>query len=397
MEPRIVCGVVIYNINYMKTKKEQLEKWKEMNPQVDFKILTVPLNPDDMHRFSELNFKDIEVISIPESNILSWLKNRLLTYKIPIHYLSDIMRWYCLQFLISTYHGSYDYFCVMEADLICNTENWMNHYFKTNPEILNNKLTIFGEDRAFITYHNAYELLNKIIMFFEFVYIYIVSRNHFDKDEYILDCILEIINDDRQNKENIEENTEKCIEEKIKGKFPIPHDERGFINQLQISRLGIGIRKAFDFNFTFKSNEIPFNTRTGKIDCFNPRNLLKYPNDPEYALRYYTHTKHQCWKQEHQTVMPSFFQRPNHNHGLTRQTTAPIELSNSNSENTSQRTKSIERSNTNSNSENGRRRHSKRNRNNSEPAERKKKSRRKWKRKNTNKSSRVYRMAMSRK
>ncbi len=292
----ILCGIMIYGVEYIRKKRPQLLDWQRMNPGVEFKIITTDIDnlgeplgePALTEQLSELGI-GVEIIPKGTYPFLDWLVANIVRLESnekleqPRHFISDIMRWYCLDFL----RGRNQYTCVMEADLECNS-GWIQPYFEEHD--LKNKLTIFGEDRAFIVYNNASDNLARILAMLDNLYKFIVKTKVLDQGNFPIPN--EPITDIEAYKKTLTYQLaqyEKIIEKPPVGAELDKHIS-GFISEIPCSPImGIGIRTTYPglFNLTY----------TKKSHTNQNKELPENSEDPELVLKYYTHEKKEEWKQ----------------------------------------------------------------------------------------------------
>ena len=299
VSPTIFCGIVIYGLDYIKGKIEQLKKWREFNPTVQFKIMTIDIGDNIKDEITELGF-DVILIDKTKIPLLNWLVTQIIELnktialgekELPLHFISDIMRWYCLDII----KDRAEYTCIMEADLVCNKE-WIRTYFVSND--LKDRLTIFGEDRAFIIYNNASEKLQAVINMYNNIYTLLVATNVFGGN-YIsfipTESTLTNPNDFHPNGYTDIYNKEV---ENYKQKLPddLNNQIKSFIGRIPCSIMGIGIRQYLSKFFN-----------------------LTYNQDPQYNFEYYQHTASKNWMEcplsehnllKHTQGTPSKRQRP---------------------------------------------------------------------------------------
>ena len=301
--PTVICGIVIYGIEYIKGIKGKLDKlveWKKMNPGVTFVIMTIRLfdekEEDFVHHIKSLqDLKDdkgnvvfgtknddgvINVIDIP---FIEWLIKYTHSLRLPVHYISDILRWYCLDILVEK--KTADYACVMEADLICLKDDWIIDYIKSKTESLTgspitnspikDKISIFGSDRTFIMHNGNTEILKEIILSFNDIYQYFIQTNLYSSN------FIYFINQIKSGKtENGKEHYYKTQYDiaicKINKNNKFEKEQIFFITSIPLSsQMGINIRQKYNFNLTSSANDDP------QIDSYKHENLANwlFPTD----------------------------------------------------------------------------------------------------------------------
>ena len=228
---KITCGFVIYGVDYIRDHIENIKQWREMNPEIVFEITTILLKDETEDIINEIT-KGFTVHYINEP-IVIWLRDQLQKYHLPIHFLSDVMRWFCLEKLFMNSDTDF----LLEADVICLKPQWL---IESIPK-LEDGLTIFGKDRSCIVIHNNGDTLSTIVNMFRNVYHLLILENVFvgnfmnkitGESEDIVISYLNQLDYDKLMEIDIElRSTEK--------------DKIDFINDLPRSILGIGIRYGF--------------------------------------------------------------------------------------------------------------------------------------------------------
>ena len=314
--PTVICGIVIYGIEYINEKLADLVNWKRMNPGVTFVIMTIRLRKECKTLFKAniahlKGLKDVKGnvvfgtnnddgvidvdIDVDYSTIpfINWLRKYTYIYRLPVHFISDILRWYCLDILVKK--KTADYICVMEADLICLKNNWIIDYINSQSPITNSPITnspikdtvsIFGTDRTFIMYNGNTEILKNIIISFNDIYKYFIETNLYRTNNLIY-FIKQIKNGEIKNGEikNGNESDKRYKSRYDDALIQLKKELNSKVKVLKIERI------------EFITN-IPLSTQMGINIRHSPKylfNLTLFNDDPQFKLEYYTHANLGIW------------------------------------------------------------------------------------------------------
>lgn len=165
----MACCIMIYGVDYIRSHMDNIREWQRMNPGIDF-IITTVAEEEEKATIAEIT-AGFEVVYIEEP-IVQWCKHKLHQFGLPIHFLSDVMRWFCLDAIKDRGEKVF----LIEADVICLRRNWMMEYPPTEA------LTLFGTDRAcalFCPYPRAMTSLMDLVTFYRNVYEYLIQENIF--------------------------------------------------------------------------------------------------------------------------------------------------------------------------------------------------------------------------
>ena len=165
----MACGIIIYGVEYIRSHMDNIRQWQRMNPGIEFIITTVA--EEEEKAAIEAITAGVEVIYIEEP-IVQWCKHEMKRLGVAIHFLSDVMRWFCLDAIKDRGEKVF----LIEADVVCLKENWMMEYPPTEA------LTLFGTDRAcalFCPYPRAMDSLMDLVTFYRNVYEYLIQENIF--------------------------------------------------------------------------------------------------------------------------------------------------------------------------------------------------------------------------
>ena len=293
--PTVICGIVIYGIEYIKGKLDKLVEWKTMNPGVTFVIMTIRLVDENADKFSDYiktlrELKDnegnvvfgtlnddvgidgvIDVIDIP---FIEWLIKYTHSLRLPVHYISDILRWYCLDILVKM--KKTDYACVMEADLTCLKDDWIINYIKSKttlePSPIKDKISIFGSDRTFIMHNGNTEILKEIILSFNDIYQYFIQTNLYSSNLIYFINQIKTGKKENGNEHYYKTHYDNAIR-KINPNNTFDKEQIDFITSIPLSsQMGINIRQnaKYNFNLTSSANDDP------QIDSYKHENLANW-------------------------------------------------------------------------------------------------------------------------
>jgi hypothetical protein len=195
-----------------------------MNPDIDF-IITTVAEEEEKAAIAEIT-AGVEVIYIEEP-IVQWCKHEMKRLGVAIHFLSDVMRWFCLDAIKDRGEKVF----LIEADVVCLKENWMMEYPPTE------SLTLFGTDRAcalFCPYKRAMDSLMDLVTFYRNVYEYLIEENIFvgNFDHLMMGEV--VLND-----------AYRAILAKPKEDRSTEEDERNYLNGITHGLMGIGQRRFF--------------------------------------------------------------------------------------------------------------------------------------------------------
>ena len=217
----MACGIMIYGVDYIRSHMDNIRQWQRMNPGIEFIITTVA---EEEKAVIEAITAGFEVVYIEEP-IVQWCKHELRRFGLPIHFLSDVMRWFCLDAIKDRAEKVF----LIEADVVCLT-NWMMEYPPTEA------LTVFGTDRAcllFCPFPRAMDSLMDILTFYRNVYEYLVEENIF------IDNFDHLMVDGEVN------DTYRKIVAKPKDQRSTEADMRHYLNGIPHGLMGIGQRHFF--------------------------------------------------------------------------------------------------------------------------------------------------------
>ena len=118
------CGIIVYGVDYIRSKVTNIKQWVQMNPGIQFIIVTTLLTDTEAERvaiediITELNTELVGLIPVTilyiDEPIVKWYKIELQRLKLPIHFLSDIIRWFGL-YAINQQKGGHVF--LLEADM----------------------------------------------------------------------------------------------------------------------------------------------------------------------------------------------------------------------------------------------------------------------------------------
>lgn len=238
-----ICGIVLYGEEYIKSKKKNIDQWKMLNPDTTFYICTVDM-PGEGH-------EDYGIpLVVINNTVVNWYRDALIRHGLPIHILSDILRWYALHHLRLIVGGAPKLF-MLEGDVICSEDhyNWMAQY---PPQ---EGITVFGTDRACMVEYNGLSMTQNIIGMFENIYIHLIVPRIFGGN-YIYNFphsdFLDRLKRDSYYKTELhvrkiavagflpDESDIKGIEKSLSGENPIAA-EKSFLEDIPYSIQGIGI------------------------------------------------------------------------------------------------------------------------------------------------------------
>jgi len=224
---QVACGIIIYGVEYIRSHMDDIRKWQTMNPGVEF-IITTVAEEEEKAAIEEIT-AGFEVVYIEEP-IVQWCKHELQEFGLPIHFLSDVMRWFCMDAIKDRGEKVF----LIEADVICLQDNWMMEYPPTKA------LTLFGTDRAcalFCPNIDAMDSLIDIVTFYRNVYEHLIQKNIF------------VGNFDHLMMGNVDETLKDyayCEILKIRKKErSTKEDERNYLNLIPFSLLGFKQRGYF--------------------------------------------------------------------------------------------------------------------------------------------------------
>ena len=222
----MACCIMIYGVDYIRRHMDNIRQWQRMNPGIEF-IITTVAEEEEKAAIAEIT-NGFEVVYIEEP-IVQWCKHKLQRFGLPIHFLSDVMRWFCLDAIKDRAEKVF----LIEADVVC-LKKWMMEY------PCKEALTLFGTDRAcalFCPHPRAMASLIDLVTFYRNVYEYLIQENIFvgnfddlmmysDVDEHLTEAYRAIL--------------AKPIEERS-----TEEDERNYLNSIPHGLLGIGQRHFF--------------------------------------------------------------------------------------------------------------------------------------------------------
>ena len=165
----MACGIIIYGVDYIRSHMDNIREWKEMNPGIEF-IITTVAEEEEKAAISEIT-AEVEVIFIEEP-IVQWCQHEMRRLGVAIHFLSDVMRWFCMDAIKDRGEKVF----LIEADVVCLKENWMMEYPPTEA------LTLFGTDRAcalFCPNTRSIASLIDLVTFYRNIYEYLIQENIF--------------------------------------------------------------------------------------------------------------------------------------------------------------------------------------------------------------------------
>jgi hypothetical protein len=202
---------------------DNIRQWQTMNPGIEFIITTVEEEEKDA---IEAITAGVEVIYIEEP-IVQWCKHEMKRLGVAIHFLSDVMRWFCLDAIKDRGEKVF----LIEADVVCLKENWMMEYPPTEA------LTLFGTDRAcalFCPYKRAMDSLMDLITFYRNVYEYLIQENIFVGNfDHLMDDVERL------------PATYHAILAKPIDQRSTEEDKRNYLNGITHGLMGIGQRRFF--------------------------------------------------------------------------------------------------------------------------------------------------------
>ena len=198
---------------------------------------------------------EIEVIFITHP-FLEWLVQNLQHYKRPLHYLSDILRWYIMHHIIHLTNSQTIY--VIEADVVCITPNWM----LDRMSYLQECVTLFGKDKACIAYHYARDptksktTMTEIITMYDNIFEYRVKQNIFGGNF-----------DHLMTSDSIEELKRdwhylSLMSRPVKDRSS-DYDIRNYLDDIPVGILGIAIRRNFNICLPFANDQLYDAERVG--------------------------------------------------------------------------------------------------------------------------------------
>jgi hypothetical protein len=208
---------------------DNIRQWQTMNPGIEF-IITTVAEEEEKAAIAEIT-EGFEVVYIEEP-IVQWCKHEMKRLGVAIHFLSDVMRWFCLDAIKDRGEKVF----LIEADVVCLKENWMMEYPPTEA------LTLFGTDRAcalFCPYKRAIASLIDLVTFYRNVYEYLIEENIF------------VGNFDHLMMGNVDENLNDAYRKiiaKPKEERSTEEDELNYLNSIPHGLLGIGQRHFFDIH-----------------------------------------------------------------------------------------------------------------------------------------------------
>ena len=224
----MACGIMIYGVDYIRSHMDNIRQWQRMNPGIEF-IITTVAEEEEKATIAEIT-AGFEVVYIEEP-IVQWCKHELQRFGLPIHFLSDVMRWFCLDAIKDRGERVF----LIEADVVCLKE-WMMEYPPTEA------LTVFGTDRAcllFCPFPRAMDSLMDILTFYRNVYEYLIQENIFVGNfDHLMGNVDETLKDYAYLKVVAKPIEERSTEE----------DERNYLNLIPLGLLGIGQRGFFDIS-----------------------------------------------------------------------------------------------------------------------------------------------------
>ena len=223
----MACCIMIYGVEYIRSHMDNIRQWQTMNPGVEF-IITTVAEDEEKAAIEEIT-AGFEVVYIEEP-IVQWCKHELQQFGLPIHFLSDVMRWFCLDAIKDRAEKVF----LIEADVVCLRKNWMTKYPPTEA------ITLFGTDRAcalFCPYPRAMASLMEILTFYRNVFEYLIQENIFVGN---FDDFMRYDDVDKHLPEAYHAILAKPIEERS-----TEEEERHYLNSIPHGLLGIGQRYYF--------------------------------------------------------------------------------------------------------------------------------------------------------
>ena len=217
----MACGIMIYGVDYIRSHMDNIRQWQRMNPGIEFIITTIA---EEEKAAIEAITAGFEVVYIEEP-IVQWCKHELQRFGLPIHFLSDVMRWFCLDAIKDRGEKVF----LIEADVVCLKE-WMMEY------PCKEALTVFGTDRAcllFCPHPRAMASLIDLVTFYRNVFEYLIEENIF------VGNFDHLMMGDEMN-DAYRAILAKPIEERS-----TEEDERNYLNSIPHGLMGIGQRRFF--------------------------------------------------------------------------------------------------------------------------------------------------------
>ena len=244
------CGIIVYGVDYIRSKVTNIKQWVQMNPGIQFIIVTTLLTDTEAERvaieeiITELNTELVGLIPVTivyiDEPIVKWYKIELQRLKLPIHFLSDIIRWFGL-YAINQQKGGHVF--LLEADTVCKRNGWMKEVIDHFGVVSEEQITVYGPDRACIFYSgiSEHKLLDHILSMYRNVYKYRIEQNIFvgNFEHYMADTDIEY---------GLKQNThyQTLIGKSLESRST-EEDMREFIKDLPTSILGIGIFRFNEF------------------------------------------------------------------------------------------------------------------------------------------------------
>ena len=220
----MACGIIIYGVDYIRSHMDNIRQWQRMNPGIEF-IITTVAEEEEKATIAEIT-AGFEVIFIEEP-IVQWCKHEMRRLGVAIHFLSDVMRWFCLDAIQDRGEKVF----LIEADVVCLRRNWMMEYPPTE------SLTLFGTDRAcalFCPHPRAMASLIDLVTFYRNVYEYLIEENIFvgNFDHWMDDV------------EHLPETYYAILAKPIDQRST-EEEERNYLNGITHGLMGIGQRRFF--------------------------------------------------------------------------------------------------------------------------------------------------------
>ena len=218
----MACGIIIYGVDYIRSHMDNIREWQRMNPGIEFIITTVA---EEEEKAAIEAITAVEVVYIEEP-IVQWCKHEMTRLGVAIHFLSDVMRWFCMDAIKDRAEKVF----LIEADVVCLKENWMMEYPPTEA------LTLFGTDRAcalFCPHPRSMASLIDLVTFYRNVYEYLIQENIFVGN-------FEDLMRHGEVNELYEEILAKPIDQRS-----TEADMRHFLNGIPHGLMGIGQRRFF--------------------------------------------------------------------------------------------------------------------------------------------------------
>ena len=221
----MACGIIIYGVDYIRSHMDNIREWQRMNPGIEF-IITTVAEEEEKAVIAEIT-AGFEVIFIEEP-IVQWCKHEMKRLGVAIHFLSDVMRWFCMDAIKDRAEKVF----LIEADVVCLKENWMMEYPPTEA------LTLFGTDRAcalFCPNTRSIASLIDLVTFYRNIYEYLIQENIFvgNFDHLMMYDV-----------ENLPEAYHAILAKPIDQRST-EADRRHYLNGITHGLMGIGQRRFF--------------------------------------------------------------------------------------------------------------------------------------------------------